>query len=234
MFLISSDQLFSASQNDMLYKIFGQLRKDIGAFCYLKADQYFHRGSHHADGHKNCSFETHDNDTEKHSDCEHHLDKKTAPEKPLDLFAKVYKAIHFRPVLHLGSFENAEILPWFDITTRFNPHFINAYLDGGFWLNTKMNQPDKALAFLRRGLKYNPLSWQIVFQMGEIYFTKKKDYAKSYSYFKHAYYLMNPQPHTMLEEKSVLLFLSASAQKINKQQESLNYKKKLSQIQNQY
>ena len=235
-FFIAGDQSFSGSvsKNDVLYKIFGQLRKDIGSFCYLKADQYFHKGSHHADKNEPCLFETHDEEAENHSEDEHDHHRKTEHNGSPDLFAKIYKAIHFHPVVHLGSYENAEILPWFEITARFNPNFINAYLDGGFWLSTRMGQPDKALDFLREGLKNNPGSWQISAQIGEIYFTQKKDYLKAYSYFNNAYTLINTQPHTMLEKKSILIFLSASAEKINKHQESSRRKKERSELKNNH
>jgi len=212
----------------VLYKIFGQLRKDLGLFCYLKADQYLHRGSHHVDHDEDCSFSVTKNDTDKphkHVHTDAHL-------KDFDLFFKIYQAIHFRHLVHLKTSKNAELMPWFDITTRFNPHFVKVYLDGGFWLSSKMNQPDKALTFLRRGLKHNPRSWQIVHQMGEIYFTQKKDYARSYSYFKHANALISTQPHTILDKKRILIFLSSSAKKINKHQDNLRYEKELSGLSN--
>jgi tetratricopeptide (TPR) repeat protein len=229
-FLISSNQYSQASQNDVLYKILGQLRKDIAAICYLKADQYFHKGTRHQDDHHNCFSKEMDFDQGHEHDHEHKITQTKHHAKNADLFAKIEKAIYYRPVSHLKPAENAEIIPWFDITTRINPDFEQAFLDGSYWLSMRMNKPDEALSFLRRGFKNNPYSWQIAAQMGNIYFISKKDYKKAYYYFKYAFKLIKTSQHTDIDEKQVLVFLSACAKKLNKEKEYLYYESLISNI----
>ncbi len=224
-FYIGQKQVLPTTENDLIARIFGQLRQDIAAFFYLKADCYFHSGTHHDKGDEHSCKEK-----APFSSTANTTKLKTPHNNKYDVFSRINKAIKFRPVRHLEDHENAEIMPWFEISTRLDPHFEKAYLDGSYWLSIKMNQPDKGLKFLRRGLKYNPRSWKITAQMGNIYFITKKNYSKAYTYFKHAYLLMEKQSCAAFDKKQVLRFLSASAQKANKHQDHIYYKNKLSEL----
>ena len=62
-----------------------------------------------------------------------------------------------------------EMLPWLRITAELDPNRIETYTVGSFWLRTRMKNPEQAEAFLREGLRANPGSYAILFELGRIY-----------------------------------------------------------------
>ncbi|MCG2711772.1 MAG: hypothetical protein L6416_05560, partial [Candidatus Omnitrophica bacterium] len=141
---------FFEGQNDIFNKMFGQLRGSMAAMLYIKADKYFHGGTSHSDkhaGHSCLEGETEEHEGEEHGE----LDSlsKNSP----DIFSRINKAISYRPVFHLNNIESAEIMPWFELAVLADPYYIKAYTVGGYWLGMRLGKRDKALQFLKRGLK---------------------------------------------------------------------------------
>ncbi len=50
-----------------------------------------------------------------------------------------------------------------------DPQKIETYTVGSFWLREHLNQPRQAEAFLREGLRSNPNSYEILFELGRLY-----------------------------------------------------------------
>ncbi|MFH2144982.1 MAG: hypothetical protein ABII75_03025 [Candidatus Omnitrophota bacterium] len=210
------------TNNDIILKIFGQLQQDIGLMVYLKADQYYHGGTHHpqhktakclgkepsgyAPGAKKADFET------------------------KDFFTRIYHATREQSVRHLSDGQSREITPWFYLATKLDPQNIKAYVIGGYWLGMRLGKPDEALKFLRQGLFSNPDAWQIYEQVADIYFLVKKDYRKSAVYFERAYSLFNKSDTDVFELKHLLVFLAASYEFLGEYPAALKYHEKLLKI----
>jgi tetratricopeptide (TPR) repeat protein len=62
-----------------------------------------------------------------------------------------------------------EILPWLKISTELDPHRVETYLVTAFWLRVRMNKVDDAEEFLRDGLRENPGSAAILYELGQLY-----------------------------------------------------------------
>ncbi len=62
-----------------------------------------------------------------------------------------------------------EILPWLKIAAAMNPERIETYTVAAFWLRTQMNKPEEAEELLGEGLRANPDSFEILFELGRIY-----------------------------------------------------------------
>ena len=222
---------YDTGQNDIFYKMFGEFRNTIAAMLYLKADTYYHGGTVHEhdeeseNGHGLCVERARDNK----EPAEHEHSVPGGP-VPGDLFSRIYCAITQRPVIHLKDLKSAEIMPWFELATLADPHYIPAYAVGGYWLGMRLHKPKRALIFLKKGLKYNQDSWQIYEQIADIYFLVYKDYSKSIAYLRRAYLLMNTAGAEVLEKKRVLIFLAASFERTGEYAQSLYYYEKLNAI----
>ena len=69
----------------------------------------------------------------------------------------------------------AEILPWLKLSARLDPKRVETYTVAAYWLRDNMGKADEAEAFLREGLRANPGSAAILFELGRIYQLDRKD-----------------------------------------------------------
>jgi len=84
---------------------------------------------------------------------------------------------HFIPTehTHLANGKVAEILPWLRLSADLDPHRIQTYITGSYWLRTTLNQPAQAEQFLREGLKANPDSFEILLELGYVFDRNEKN-----------------------------------------------------------
>ncbi len=218
-------------ESDILYRIFGQLRYDLAAMLYLEADEYFHGGDKPPAGHEHTIADELPMLPGHKSAKQDSAEKNVVPhQEPKDIISRLNARIHTRPVRHLPPAKQAEVLPWFYLATLMDPHYVNAYVIGGYWLSDHVNRPDQALKFMTKGIRYNPDAWQIYQQMGYVYFEIKKDYRKTESYLNRAYELMIKQNAGILAQRQVLVFLSAAAERSNDLPRALVYYRRLEKI----
>jgi tetratricopeptide (TPR) repeat protein len=71
----------------------------------------------------------------------------------------------------------------FDILTSLDPGFIGAYHFGGITLAWDAGKPHEAVDFLIKGMKANPMSWQIPFDAGFICYMLLHDYGRASTFF---------------------------------------------------
>jgi len=72
----------------------------------------------------------------------------------------------------------------FDILTSLDPGFIGAYHFGGITLAWDAGKPHEAVDFLIKGMKANPMSWQIPFDAGFICYMLLRDYDRASTFFE--------------------------------------------------
>ncbi|MDD5745965.1 MAG: hypothetical protein PHO30_01745 [Candidatus Omnitrophica bacterium] len=230
-FFSSENASRSIQQSDVLFKIFGQLRHDIGAIFYIKADEYYHGGTEHPFG------ETHHLEDDASlcggPDEAAHEPARESPAEAgknggYDLFTRINRSISSHSVIHLNKDQSAELLPWFYLATLFDPQAVQAYVVGGFWLGMQMGKPEEGIAFLRKGLRHNPDAWELYAQVGELYFIAKKDYGKAAPYLQRAFSLMKQSEASDFDKKQVLVFLAAAMEHLGNLRESLAYYEQLS------
>jgi tetratricopeptide (TPR) repeat protein len=61
-----------------------------------------------------------------------------------------------------------EILPWLRISAELDPNRIETYVTGAFWLRKRMNRVAEAEEFVRDGLRANPKSYALVYELARI------------------------------------------------------------------
>ena len=211
---------------DIMYRMLGEMREVMSDRFFIKADEYYHGGTRHP-----ASQEHTITDASDHTDgdqCEHEVSAVPEPEAPGDVYSRLYRALHYRPVQHLSEFKRAEALPWFYVATRIDPHNINAYVTGGYWLAIPLQLPDEAISFLQEGLTHNPQAWQIYSQLGDIYFLVKKDYVRAGSEFLRAdHYMQQAEDASPFDVRHVLTFLTATQERLGDYETALSYATRL-------
>jgi tetratricopeptide (TPR) repeat protein len=69
--------------------------------------------------------------------------------------------------VHLEGGKEKEMLPWVKLAVEMDPHNVDAYTVGGYWLR-QLGKPAEAEAFLREGQRNNPDSYEIYFELGRL------------------------------------------------------------------
>lgn len=77
---------------------------------------------------------------------------------------------HFRVTehTHLGQGQEREILPWLRLSAELDPQRIDTYTVAAYWLRN-LGKEKEAEEFLREGLRNNPDSYEILFELGRFY-----------------------------------------------------------------
>ncbi|MDT8390404.1 MAG: hypothetical protein RRC34_07840 [Lentisphaeria bacterium] len=162
---------------DVITRIFGESRALISARMLHKADRYFHGGVML----DNCDYlHGHAHHHEHTDDCGHGVDvDDEALARPAatgdDHYAGAgwYRRLilNTRPAghTHLSTVrEVKELLPWFRLATRLDPHNVQGYDVGAYWLAEKVNAPAKALALIDEGITHNPEAFELALTKGEL------------------------------------------------------------------
>ena len=84
---------------------------------------------------------------------------------------------------HLGGGRYKLLWPLLNLTTQLDPHIVPAYQYGATFLTAKppngAGMPDKAIELVEYGIKNNPDDWHLYEDLGFIYYSDLKDYAKA-------------------------------------------------------
>lgn len=166
----------------------GEGRKVLAYEFFVKADAYFHSGYYpsffdQADGFKSPHMAADAGAIADEND-EHGEEFEGEPRDVIERIGR-----HFRPATHthldeggasaageeeghaleLGdSGEVREILPWLRLSASLDPAREETYTTTAYWLRRRMNRVDEAESFLREGLRHNPQSYAILFELGRI------------------------------------------------------------------
>jgi tetratricopeptide (TPR) repeat protein len=176
-FLVPHTAQWSGKSDGSPLKVaLGDARKLFADHFYNKADAYFHSGFYPT------MFEQAQRTTAANHMAEHHDHEGSAKEeeeeaKAADFMGKPRDWIdrfgrHFYPSTHSHldkQGEAKEILPWLRISAELDPQRIETYTVGAYYLRSNMKEPHEAETFLREGLRENPNSYEILFELGKIY-----------------------------------------------------------------
>ena len=175
-FYISNHLLGSDTPaQDTLYQWIGSAKEAIGDTLFLKADSYYHGGV-------TLNFkEDHD-----HLNREGEIEKEEGEHQEntfTDWVTQINQKIQSTQHYHLTQDQQKEMLPFLKWATNLDPYNVNALLTTAYWLESHFNKVEDAIELLQEGRRNNPLSWEIDYQLGLLYFNCKHDYALSDAYF---------------------------------------------------
>jgi tetratricopeptide (TPR) repeat protein len=84
---------------------------------------------------------------------------------------------------HSGSGDYRLLAPLLEVTTQLDPRLFPAYQFGANFLAPKppagAGLPGSALALMKYGIEQNPDQWRLYYNLGFLYYTELKDYAKA-------------------------------------------------------
>ena len=161
--------------------LMGDSRKMFANHFFAKADAYFHNGRYPTifdrtpSGHSHMTERSHEG---KESEAEEKDDDARfffmGP--PKDWIERFGRHFMFTEHAHLeGNGQEREILPWLRISAELDPHRVDTYVTAAYWLRKRLDKADQAEQFLRLGLKYNPDSYEILLELGCVYFENQHD-----------------------------------------------------------
>ena len=116
----------------------------------------------------------------------------------LSFDALVADAYWVRTVQHYGGTKLSRdarkqydlLYPMLDLATSLDPYFDIAYRFGAVFLAepypSGAGRPDQAIALLQKGLRAQPQKWQLVQDIGFVYYWTLKDYSKAAETFNRA------------------------------------------------
>lgn len=156
--------------------LLGESRRAFADQVFLKADAYFHQGFYPSvfdlalpDGKTHMAEETEGHDHHDHSPSQ----TKREYRDWLEHFGSHFYPAEHRHLEKLG--DAREILPWLRLSAELDPHRVDTYTVAAYWLRERLNQVKEAEAFLRAGLRENPGSHEILFELGRLYAENNRD-----------------------------------------------------------
>ena len=171
---------------DVLNTLLGDSRRMFANHFYVKADEYYHSGFYPTIYDNRQHFETPHMAADTGAVQSNNHGEDTGfmgqPRDWIDAFGR-----HFIPNHHTHLDEGGpaddlsdteavgEILPWLKLSTELDPNNVQTYVVTAYWLRVRMNKTAEAEQVLREGLRQNPQSYEILFELGRLYSESKHD-----------------------------------------------------------
>lgn len=140
---------------DILMQILGGTAQLISMGAYREADVYFHGGAM-----ERCS------ESEENEHAHQHALSASLP--GYNIIRQMQDEAAPKEHRHLEGKEASEMLPWFMVAVRIDPHNIDAWRVGSYWFY-RAGFHDKALDFITEGMKHNPLDYRLYYDRGVLY-----------------------------------------------------------------
>jgi tetratricopeptide (TPR) repeat protein len=164
-----------AKSDNLFGMMLGDGRKLFANQFFTMADVYFHSGYYPSvfdrAGRESEIVETSHGHTDTPDD-EIKEDFLGKPKDWIDAFGRNFRITRHT---HLENHNEREILPWLRLAADLDPQKIETYTVGAFFLREHLGETDQAEAFLREGLRNNPDSAEILFELGRLYHESKHD-----------------------------------------------------------
>jgi tetratricopeptide (TPR) repeat protein len=161
-----------------LLALVGDSRRLFANQFFVMADVYFHSGYYPSifdQARRTEEKENHmagDHDEQAESQHEKEMDFLGQPTDWIDRFGR-----HFRITehTHLEGGNAREILPWLRLSAELDPQRIDTYTVAAYWLRTQLGKPVEAKQFLLEGLRANPHSYELFFELGRLCYENDRD-----------------------------------------------------------
>ncbi len=179
----------SRNKSDNVFgMLFGDGRRLFANQFFTMADVYFHSGYYpsvfdlRGEGQKEIVAESHG-----HTDSAEDEKNEDFLGKPKDWVERFGRHFRITEHTHLEHTNEREILPWLRLAADMDPQKIETFTVGSFFMRTRLNRPREAEAFLREGLRNNPNSYEILFELGQLYDENDHDTGRARDVWQLAY-----------------------------------------------
>jgi tetratricopeptide (TPR) repeat protein len=151
---------------DMLAQVMGGTADVAADQAYQEADVYFHAGT----GIK-CQ---HEGRAADHRDDDHDVPAQSEADLPLQSWVRMMQSSTAPQIhRHLSDADSKEMLPWFVVSTRLNPHMVEAWSTGVYWFY-RSGQVREAERFVSEGISKNPTDYRLYFDRGALYYHQRE------------------------------------------------------------
>ncbi len=161
--------------------LLGDGRKIFADEFFTKADVSFHSGYYPSIfDHSQAPENSHHMTSEEGSpEEEEHERKMNFLGKPRDIFERFGRNFMITQHTHLEGGMEREILPWLKLSADLDPQRIDTYTVAAYWLRVRLGKVKEAEDFLREGLRANPNSYEILFELGRLYHDNDHDQTRA-------------------------------------------------------
>ena len=191
------------SKSDNVFSVlFGDGRRLFANQFFTMADVYFHSGYYPSvfdlreEGQKEIVAESHG-----HTDSPEDEIKEDFLGKPKDWIDRFGRHFRITKHTHLERGNEREILPCLRLAADMDPQKIETYTVGSFFMRQHLNRPREAEAFLREGLRNNPDSYEILFELGRLYDENDHDTGRARDVWQLALYKWSKDPEAVKDNK---------------------------------
>ncbi len=146
-----------------------------------------HAGPHpeaHDPAHQHADEHEHEHDHNHDHDHPHGSHAMTEADQPKDWIARINRGLSPHGHEHLSKGDEREMLPWLRLAAELDPQQTLIYTTTAFWLRTHLGRLDEAEQFLREGLRHNPDSPEIYFELGNLYEQNHRDLGRARRLFE--------------------------------------------------
>jgi len=217
----------STSDVSFFMRFLGEGKSIVSRLSILQADRYFHGGVGYFDDESEGGLAIAERYNE---DDEHTEDQVTSQVNPFNILFKISREVDVTEHIHLQSSQIKEIIPWLYYAAEIDSHNVTAYVLTGFYLCDRLEKVDEGIAFLRKGLKKNPESWEINADLGRIYFQHIEDYEVAIQYLSKAWELLQIGPHDKFQERYVLSYLTRSYEALGMETDAVPFYERLNTL----
>lgn len=171
-----------AASGSVLRVMLGEGRRLFANHFFIRADVYFHSGYYPSifdQAQKpapTAMAGTHD---ESRARAEEHERQMAFLGQPRDWIERFGRHFRITEHTHLAQGQEREILPWLRLSAELDPQRVETYTVAAYWLRTRLGRVAEARDFLREGLRHNPDSYEILFELGRLYHENEHDVARA-------------------------------------------------------
>jgi tetratricopeptide (TPR) repeat protein len=224
---------FNRARGDIFEAVLGDSRRMFAYTFYIKADEYYHSGYYPTIFDDRTAFQTAHIaadtgavNSENHGD-EHGF---LGPTRNwIDAFGR-----HFFPDRHThldqggptddlsDSQTVGEILPWLKLSADLDPDNVQAYTVTAYWLRKRMNNVRGADEVLHEGLRNCPGSYDILFELGRLYYENYHDLDRARNVWEYGVRQWDKlDPETKQQNRLVMEQLAAHLAKLEENEDNL-------------
>jgi tetratricopeptide (TPR) repeat protein len=157
--------------DNVLKVLLGDGRRIFASHAFVQADVYFHSGYYPSvfDQNQAPKGSRHMTAREGEPEAERHEREMNFLGPPLDWIERFGRQFMITEHTHLEAGNEREILPWLKLSAELDPQRVDTYTVAAFWLRRELGKPQEAEKFLRQGLRNNPTSHELLFELGKLY-----------------------------------------------------------------
>jgi tetratricopeptide (TPR) repeat protein len=165
-----------AESPNLLNVLFGDGRRLFANHFFVQADVAFHSGYYPSifDQARAPKDTAHLTAKEGEPAAEEHEKQMNFLGPPRDWIERFGRHFVITEHTHLEGRHESEILPWLKISAELDPQKIETYTVAAYWLRD-LGKTKEAERFLRQGLLSNPDSYDILLELGRLYYQADHD-----------------------------------------------------------